>query len=95
MAAEKDKNMEYCYAAAQAGRAKEIAAALKDVSDRQLSSIFQGLSKGWKGENALAYLSKGSRLQDKISASSDRLCRIAEDMQKVIRKTYGTGNQSE
>lgn len=94
MPAEKDKGTEYYYAAAQARRAEEIAAALKDVSDRQLSSILQSLAKGWKGENALAYLSKGAKLQDRISASSDRLCRIAEDMQKVIRKTYGTENLS-
>lgn len=92
MAAEQDKGTEYYYAAAQARRAEEIAAALKDVSDRQLSSILQSLAKGWKGENAL--LSKGAKLQDRISASSDRLSRIAEDMQKVIRKTYGTENLS-
>ena len=89
MAAEKDREIDYYYALAQAGRMEEIAAALKDVSDRQLSGILQSLSKGWKGENALAYLSMGAKLQDRISASSDRLCGIAEDMQKVIKKTYG------
>lgn len=92
MAAEKDREIDYYYALAQAGRMEEIAAALKDVSDRQLSGILQSLSKGWKGENAFVYLSMGGKLQDRISASSDRLCGIAEDMQKVIKKTYGTEN---
>lgn len=92
--AEKDKGTDYYYALAQVGRTQEIAAALKNVSDKQLSGILQSLSKGWKGENALAYFSKGAKLQEKISASSDRLCGIAEDMQKVIKKTYGTENPS-
>lgn len=94
MAEEKNRGTDYYYALAQAGRMEEIAAALKNVSDRQLSSILQSLSKGWKGENALAYLSRGAKLRDRISASSDRLCGIAEDMQKVIKKTYGTENLS-
>ncbi len=90
MAAEKDNGTDYYYALAQADRTEEIAAALKNISDRQLSGILQNLSKGWKGENALAYLSKGAKLQSRISASSDCLCGIAEDMQKVIKKIYGT-----
>lgn len=90
MAAEKDRGTDYYFAITQAGRVDEIAAALKDVSDRQLCGILQSLSKGWKGENALAYLSKGAKLQNRIGTSSDRLYGIAEDMQKVIRKTYGT-----
>ncbi|MDE6975223.1 MAG: hypothetical protein K2P38_19365 [Lachnospiraceae bacterium] len=94
MAAEKDKGIDYYYVITQAGRVEEIAADLKDVSDRQLSGILQSLLKGWKGENALAYLSKGAKLQERIGASSHRLYGIAQDMQKVAKKAYGTEDLS-
>lgn len=94
MAVEKNRETDYYYAASQAGRVEEIAGTLKDVSERELGSILQNLSKGWKGENALAYLNKGVKLQNRISRSSDHLCRIAEDMQKVLKKIYGTEDLS-
>ncbi len=94
MAAEKHRETDYYYGVTRAGRLEEIAGSLKDVSERELGSTLQNLSKGWKGENALAYLNRGTKLQNRISASAEHLSEIAEDMQKAIKKFYGAEDLS-
>lgn len=94
MTNQKAKGTDDYYALIQTGKVEEIAAALKEISDRQLCSILQNLSKGWKGENALAYLSKGAKIQDRISTSADHLYQIAEDMQEVVKKDYAASKEN-
>ena len=76
-------------AMAQADKLDEITERLAAVSEKKLGSALQDLSRGWKGENASAYLRKGAKLQGRISGTSLELHSIAEDMRSRARRIYG------
>lgn len=67
---------------------EEIAADMKKLADDDLETSLQSLSTAWKGEAASAYLTKGSRLKDKILKSSNDLKKTARTIRSVAKRTY-------
>lgn len=67
---------------------EQVAVEMKKLADEELASSLQSLSTAWKGEAASAYLSKGSRLKDKILKSSNDLNKTARTIRKIAKRTY-------
>lgn len=80
--------MDFKQAMAQADEVDEIADRLSDISGGQLGDALQNLAAAWRGENAVSYLGKGARLQDKISASSGELHETAASIRRAARRIY-------
>lgn len=75
-------------AISRAEELEQVAAEMKKLADEELASSLQALSTAWKGEAASAYLSKGSRLKDKILKSSNDLYKTARTIRNVAKRTY-------
>lgn len=88
MAVRENIEADFHMAMMKADQLEEIAKRLSDLSDRQLSGTMQDLSCGWKGENACAYLKKGSKLQEKIRATSNDLRNVAGELRSAGKKAY-------
>lgn len=67
---------------------EEIAADMKKLVDDDLEGSLQTLSTVWKGEASTLYLSKGSRLKEKILKSSGDLNKVASAIRAVAKRTY-------
>ena len=67
---------------------EDIAADMKKLANEDLVSSLQSLSTAWKGEAANAYLTKGSRLKEKILKSSKDLNKTATTIRNVAKRTY-------
>ena len=65
-----------------------IAADMRKLAGEELETSLQSLSVAWKGEASTAYLSKGTRLRDKILKSANDLVKTAATIRKVAKKTY-------
>lgn len=67
---------------------EEIAEDMKRLANNELEGTMQSLSSAWKGEAASAYLTKGTRLQEKVLKSSRDLKKTATTIRNVARRTY-------
>lgn len=67
---------------------EEISDNLKKLADEELETSLQSLQEAWKGEAAGAYLTKGSRLKNKILKSSNDLKKTAAAIRNVAKRTY-------
>ncbi|MBO5144288.1 MAG: hypothetical protein J6C19_01980 [Lachnospiraceae bacterium] len=75
-------------ARAQAEKLDDIANSLGSLAKDKFGSSMQRLSQNWRGENADAYLAKGSALQGNISSSASRLHWIAGDIRTIAQNIY-------
>lgn len=88
MATQREIQIDFEQAKRQARRIDEIADYLSELSRRQLENSFQSLSRSWKGENASAYLAKGTGLQEDIDGTANDLHKIALDIRTVAKRIY-------
>lgn len=88
MATRESIEFDFRQAKEQAKQLDAIADSLGSLAKDKLSGSMQTLSQNWKGENASAYLSKGSTLQSNISSSSSELHQIASDIRTIAQNIY-------
>lgn len=72
----------------QADKIEAIADRLGKLSESEFGDIMQNLSVGWKGDNASQYLSKGSRLQEKMNGTVKELYSVAADIREIAKRIY-------
>lgn len=88
MATREKIEFDFRQAMRQADRIEEIAEKLTRLSGSKLESSLQNLSVSWKGENASAYLAKGSRLQKEMNQTAKGLQSAASDIRTVAKRLY-------
>lgn len=88
MATRESIEFDFRQAKNQARQLDAIADNLGNLAKNNLSDSMQTLSQNWKGENASAYLSKGSTLQNDISSSASELHGIASDIRTIAQNIY-------
>ncbi|MBQ0028685.1 MAG: hypothetical protein KBS96_08810 [Lachnospiraceae bacterium] len=88
MATRASIEMDFNLAKNQAARLEELADRLRGLSDNRFGGTLNNISSNWKGENASAYLSKGSKLQNKMDRSSSELYQIASDIRLMAKRIY-------
>lgn len=72
----------------QADKLDALADNLSNMSSTEFSAIMQTVSANWKGENATAYLAKGSTLQERMNETAKSLRGIASEIRTVARRIY-------
>lgn len=72
----------------QAGRLEELAGELQNLSNNRFGGTMQNLAASWKGENATAYLRKGTQLQSEIISTSRDLQNAASGIRAIARRIY-------
>lgn len=72
----------------QAGRFEELANELQNLSSSRFGGTMQNLAAGWKGENATAYLRKGTQLQTEMTGTSRDLQNAASGIRAIARRIY-------
>lgn len=87
MATREKIEFDFRQAMRQADRIEEIADKLR-LSNSKLENSLQNLSVSWKGENASAYLAKGSSLQTKMNKTAQGLQAAASDIRTVAKRLY-------
>lgn len=80
--------MDFNQAMRQADRLDELAEQLRSLSDNKFNGTLQNISSGWKGENATAYLAKGTTLKGKMTSTAGELSGIASDIRTIARRVY-------
>lgn len=75
-------------AQAQADRIDMLARKLAQLSGGEFESTMQNLSIGWKGESASQYLTKGSRLQEKMNVTVKELYAVASSIREIAKRVY-------
>lgn len=88
MATRQSIEFDFREARSQADKLDSIADNLGNLAKDKLGDSMQTLSQNWKGENADAYLSKGSSLQNSISSSASELHGIASDIRTIAQNIY-------
>lgn len=88
MATRASIEMDFNMARRQADRLEELADKLRGLSENRFGGTLNNISGNWKGENATAYLSKGSKLQGKMNRSSSELYQIASDIRLIAKRIY-------
>lgn len=82
--------MNFRQAKQQAAQLEELAVRLDNLAKKDLQETMQELSGVWKGENAEAYMRKGSRLGENIVATAANLKQIAATIRTTAQRTYET-----
>ncbi|MBE5881918.1 MAG: hypothetical protein E7289_06410 [Lachnospiraceae bacterium] len=72
----------------QADKLDAIANDLSRMSSSDFAGIMQNVSANWKGENASAYLAKGSTLQGKMDVTAKSLRGVAADIRAAAKRIY-------
>ncbi len=72
----------------QADRLDEIAQQLTRLTTTEYANAMQNVAANWKGENASAYLSKGSRLQGDMEDTAKSLHHVASEIRAVAKRIY-------
>lgn len=72
----------------QADRIEAIADRLGKLSGIEFGDTMQNLSVAWKGDNASQYLSKGSRLQEKMNGTVKELYSVASEIRETAKRIY-------
>jgi uncharacterized protein YukE len=88
MATRASIEFDYKKAMAQADKLDEIADSMKRLSHNKLDTTLQSLSADWKGDNAKAYINKGSKLKSRIDDTSGNLHSTASDIREKARQMY-------
>jgi WXG100 family type VII secretion target len=88
MATRASIEFDYKNALAQADKLDEIASSLDNLSGNKLNTTLQNLSSGWKGDNARAYINKGSKLKSRIDSTAGELHTIASEIREKAKRMY-------
>ena len=88
MATRESIEFDFRKALGQADNIETIAERLGRLSGTEFENTMQNLSSGWKGESASQYLSKGSRLQEKMNGTVKELYSVASDIREIARRIY-------
>jgi uncharacterized protein YukE len=88
MATRSSIEFNYRNAMAKADKLDEIASNLGNLSNNKLQGTLQNLSASWKGDNAKAYINKGSVLKENIKGTSSELHSIAEEIRVKAKRIY-------
>ncbi len=82
--------MNFAHAVRQADELEQIAQSLSVLADSRFQSCLQGISAGWKGENASAFCRKGHVICGNIKRSVSDLRNTAAVIRQIARNTYDT-----
>lgn len=88
MATRESIEFDFRKALAQANKIEAIAERLGRLSGMEFGNTMQNLSSGWKGENASLYLTKGSRLQEKMNGTVKELYSVASSIREIAKRIY-------
>jgi WXG100 family type VII secretion target len=88
MATRTSIEFDYKNALAQADKVDGIADSLNAIVSRRLQETLQNLSVSWKGDNANAYIKKGSKLKGNVNNTAGELHSIAEDIRVIAKRIY-------
>lgn len=88
MATRETIEFDFRKALGQADKIDAIADRLGRLSGTEFGNTMQNLSAGWKGDNASQYLSKGSRLQEKMNGTVKELYSVASDIREIAKRVY-------
>lgn len=88
MATRETIEFDFKKALGQADKINAIADRLGRLSGTEFENTMQNLSAGWKGDNASQYLSKGSRLQEKMNGTVKELYSVASDIREIAKRVY-------
>ena len=80
--------MDFRQAKQQAEELEELARSLEQLAERQFAGAMQEISVHWKGENANAYLQKGSRLEANMKATAKEIKKTATQIRSTAKKIY-------
>lgn len=80
--------LNYRQALNQANTLDNLANQVDRVAKTDLENSMQSLSKGWKGDNATAFLTKERVLKGKISGTAKEIRQVASDIRTVARTIY-------
>lgn len=72
----------------QANQMEELAGALRQECEGNLTEALNLVAGAWTGEAAERYLKKGSRFQTEMIRSANDLARTAEVIREVARVMY-------
>lgn len=72
----------------QADQLENLALQLDRLASSQFSGTMQVLSANWKGENANAFLQKGSRLENDMRQTAKNMQKAAVQIRTAAKKIY-------
>ncbi|HAE44444.1 MAG TPA: hypothetical protein DCG37_02450 [Lachnospiraceae bacterium] len=67
----------------QAQALEQLSKKMNTLSETDMETILTEINNAWKGDNATAFLQKGDRMQQKLSASAARINDIAVAIRKI------------
>lgn len=79
---------DYAAAEKQAAQLDELAEKLRNISTSDMEKILADVDAAWKGDNAKAFLQKGSTIQNKINTSAGELKKIAETIRTISENLH-------
>jgi len=88
MATRESIEFDFQKAMTQADKISDLAGALEALANSKFQGTLQNIQTNWKGERAVQYLEKGTRLQVKMDGSAGELNQIAEDIRTIARRIY-------
>jgi WXG100 family type VII secretion target len=88
MKSESEIKIDFAQAKKCAKELEDIAAEMKSLSNRDMEDSLQNLFGAWTGEAATAYINKGVKLQQKITANAANLERIAATIRSTAKRIY-------
>lgn len=77
-----------------AQKLEEYAADLKNISDNEMEEIFSGIQSAWTGDNATAFLAKGTKVQNRIKVSGDHLAQVAATIREIVKNLRETDSKA-
>ena len=73
---------------------ENLASQLEKISDTELDEILTSIQNAWKGDNATAFIKKGTTLAGNINTSAGQLRRIAETIRTIAKNLQAADAQA-
>jgi WXG100 family type VII secretion target len=73
---------------------ENLASHLEKISDTELDEILTSIQNAWKGDNATAFIKKGTTLAGNINTSAGQLRRIAETIRTIAKNLQAADAQA-
>lgn len=75
-------------AMAKASELEEIAGGLMRAVNGSYEEALQITFAGWKGENADAYLRKGTQLEEQMMRTANQILQCAQELRRMAERIY-------
>lgn len=80
--------MDFQRANQQADSLERLASELNRLAGRQFAGTLNELAMSWKGDNANAFLQKGSRLEENMKQTAKNISKTAIQLRRTAKRIY-------